>query len=673
MSAKRPIGIDLGTTHTAVATLDESGRTVMVPNAEGEILTPSVIFFDDDQLIVGKNARAAASALPDRVVRWIGRDLGRNASACPVDGRSIQPEVAAAAVLRKLKEDIVEPLGAEPTAVLTVPGCLGESARASLVSAAQLAGIDVVGVCDAPTAIATAYGEFHGYLTEDGPFNRETTVMTIDLGGGKFDASILRIAPAKIETLAAVGDARLGGANWDARLVRMLCEQFREQHGMDPRDDPASVARLLTSAAEAKQTLGARSKTSVRVDYRGMTSEIEITRDEYQSLTADLVARLEAVIQSALAEAQLDWPNIARIFLVGGATRMPAVTDLIGRVTDIVPERSVNQDEAVARGAALLAAVRQVADQTGAPPPLTVVPRVSRSISFEKIEYEYDQVQERSIEYRRAIRLIDRGSPLPVSQSRRFATEQDQQREIVVDLFEGESEWSTECDPLGRVIVSDLPEGVSVGWPAEVTLTLDEGGQLTVRAEVPGTHRDMTFDLQREAGLDEAAIAAWTAALEAGGAVGTVTPLLGGQQESRIPIGLEDLTSSGTIARQPAVEEAPQAASAADESTQPADAPEGDAQESTEQQPAAEAPPQQQQQIPQPPEPPAAPTYAPTYAGDKPKKTKKPKPEKSDKEDDESMRTLITLGATAGIYLAATVLGLTIGYVVLKAMGIDIF
>lgn len=638
----------------------------MVPNAEGEILTPSVILFDDDGLIVGKNARAAASAMPDRVVRWIGRDLGRHASACPIVGREIRPEVAAAAVLRKLKEDLAEPLGAEPTAVLTVPGCLGESARASLVSAAELAGIDVVGVIDAPTAIATAYGEQHGYLTEDGPFGRETTAMTIDLGGGKFDVAILRIAPGKIETLASVGDSRLGGVSWDARLVKMLCEQFRAQHRMDPRDDPAAIARLLSAASEAKQTLGARSKTSVRVDYRGMTSEVEITRDEYQSLTADLVSRIEAVISSAMAEAELAWPNIARIFLVGGATRMPAVTELIGRLTDVVPERAVNQDEAVARGAALIAAVRAVADQTGAPPPLTVVPRVSRSIAFEKVEYEYDQQQERSIELRRAIRLIGRGSPLPVSQSRRFATEQEQQREIVVTLFEGESEWSTECDPLGRVIVSDLPEGVSVGWPAEVTLTLDEGGQLTVRAEVPGTHRDMTFELQREAGLDEAAVAAWTAALDAGGAIGTVTPLLGQPQTAQIPVGLEDLKSAGTVARTPPAEPA-----ATGEAAQPQAPSEEETQGESTTTPAAEtaakqAPPKQEQ----PPAPPAPPAYAPTYASKDSGKPKK-KPVKTD--DDESMRTLITLGVSAGIYLVATILGLGIGYFILKAMGINIF
>ncbi len=502
MAREKPIGIDLGTTYSAVAWVDESGRSAMLGNAEGDLLTPSVVLFGDSEVVVGKEARGAATVHPDWVAQWVKRDMGSAAYCRPIRGKCLPPEVIQACILRKLRTDAAGIVGPEVRVVITVPAYFDEPRRKATADAGEMAGLKVLDIVNEPTAAALAFGEMLGYLSPTGEAKQDMTVLVYDLGGGTFDATLLRLAPGEIKTIATDGDVQLGGHDWDQRLANYVAEEFQKLHQCDPRQDPVGMNRLLGAVIEAKHTLSARSRASIRVEHDGRASQVEVTREQFNELTADLLERTAYTARQLLADARLQWKDVSRVLLVGGSTRMPVVAQMLRQVTGISPDRTVNPDEAVARGAALYAGYLLAKEGRGGPEATFEVTNVNaHSLGVEGID--------RQTLRKTNVVLIPRNTPLPAEFTERFSTKSEEQRSIVVQVLEGESSLPAECTPVGRTVIRGLPSGLPKGWPIEVTFEYGANGRLSVRAVVPGTHQDAGLELQRTVGLSHEKIDRW--------------------------------------------------------------------------------------------------------------------------------------------------------------------
>jgi molecular chaperone DnaK len=541
MAREKPVGIDLGTTNSAMAWVDESGRSDMIRNAEGEMTTPSVVLFGESEVVVGKNARNAVTTHPDLVAQWVKRDMGAPFYSHPIHGEYLPPEVIQACILRKLKLDIIGALGFETRAVITVPAYFDELRRKATADAGEMAGIKVVDIVNEPTAAALAFGEALGYLSPTGEPREQITVMVYDLGGGTFDVTLLKLAAGKVDTLATDGDVQLGGHDWDQRLVDYAAESFRKSYQLDPREDPATLNRLYQTVMEAKHTLSARSRASIRVDYMGRSSEVQILREQFEEMTADMLERTSYTSRQLLAAAGMKWKDVNRILLVGGSTRMPMVPRMLQALTGIEPDRMVNPDEAVARGAALYAS-HLLGKEGGGGPATTsfAVTNVNaHSLGIEGIEQ--DTMRKTNVI------LIPRNTALPAKRMERFVTKSEGQRSIVIKVLEGESSLPGECMAIGRTAVRDLPAGMPKGWPVEVTFEYGANGRLSVHAQVPGTHHQAKLDLERDVGLSGAGLARWKMPISTAAGFGAFEAAAVEVQASIAATGGEAATQPGVM------------------------------------------------------------------------------------------------------------------------------
>jgi molecular chaperone DnaK len=519
MSLDFPIGIDLGTTFSAVAYVDGLGRTQMVRNAEGDILTPSIVLFGDAEVAVGKEARGATVAQPDVVAQWVKRDMGLPFYHQPIHGQKLPPEVIQACILRRLKNDIQRTLGEGDRVVITVPAYFDEPRRKGTADAGEMAGLRVLDIVNEPTAAALSFGECLGYLSADGMPRGEMTIFIYDLGGGTFDATLLQLSPGHIRTLATDGDVMLGGHDWDLRLANFGADRFQELHGINLREDHAGMNRLLLAVIEAKHTLSARGQTTIHIEHAGHRAEIPIARQQFEELTADLLERTAHTVRQLIQTAALKWDDIARVLLVGGSTRMPMVVNLLRQLSGKDPDHTVNPDEAVARGAALYAAYLQThgggreeklsspSDEESEQPTrnnmagLLITNVNSHSLGVEGIEPKTLR--------RKNIVIIPRNSPLPAQVTERFATRTDGQRSIVLQVLEGESLIPAECTAIGRTVIRNLPGGLPKNWPVDVTFEYADNGRLSIHAVVPGTHQEASLLLERATGMSNEGIARW--------------------------------------------------------------------------------------------------------------------------------------------------------------------
>ena len=369
MPLERPVGIDLGTSNSAIASVDANGRSLILANAEGDYITPSIVYFGQQEVVVGKNARSALASQPDMVAQWVKRDMGARVYSRPIGGRYLPPEVIEACILRKLKDDVVQALGPESRVVITVPAYFDELRRKATADAGEMAGLRVLDIVNEPTAAALAFGEALGYLDPGGLPREQMNVMVYDLGGGTFDVTLLHLANGNIRTLATDGDVQLGGHDWDSRLVDHAANAFQQAFHADPRRDIAALSHLYQQAMEAKHTLSARSHTVIRVEHAGNVLEVPIRREQFEELTADLLERTSYTSRQLLTTAKLQWQDVQRVLLVGGSTRMPMVAHMLTQLSGLVPERTVNPDEAVARARPSMPTTCWPRQRAAAPPP----------------------------------------------------------------------------------------------------------------------------------------------------------------------------------------------------------------------------------------------------------------------------------------------------------------
>jgi molecular chaperone DnaK len=497
-----PVGIDLGTTYSVVAYLDGAGRPATVTNRTGDLLTPSAVAFEEGSVIVGKEAIRSSVFIPDKFTECFKRDMGRANFRRPVVGQHVPPEVLNAFLLDRLRQDAEKHLGPVQRVVITVPAFFDETRRKATQAAGRLAGLEVLDIINEPTAAALAFGYGRSLMAGPGSANElDERVLVYDLGGGTFDVTLIEIKGNHFRTLATDGDVQLGGKDFDERLVNHVAGQFMAQHGSDPRSDAQDAAQLWLDVQDAKHALSERLKTTITCFHAGIRSRVEVTRETFEKLTRDLLGRTEFTASLVLKQAQMTWSDIDRILLVGGATRMPMVGEMLRRISGKEPDRSQSADEVVAHGAALYAGAIMADRSSQQKPRFELVNVNSHSLGVVG-------VATRTRERTNAI-VIPKNTPLPCRRVRYFRTAKADQASVCVPVVEGESLRPEQCIALGQCIVRDLPPGLPGGTRVEVEFQYATNGRLSVSARIPAVRQSATVEVASKEHRKLASLSEW--------------------------------------------------------------------------------------------------------------------------------------------------------------------
>lgn len=500
MEPTQAVGIDLGTTFSVIAYLDRNGSPQTVLNLEGDLSTPSAVFFDAAEAVVGKEAVKAAAYEPDAVAQFAKRDMGKPFFHRLIRGHQLPPEVIQAAVLRKLKHDAELKLGTIREAVVTVPAFFNEPRRKATMDAGRIAGMAILDIINEPTAAAIAYGVQSGFVSDKGQVRQPETILVYDLGGGTFDATLMHIEGCSYTALATDGDVQLGGIDWDRRLADFLAENFLEQHGVDPRSDAAALQNLTREAEDAKRALSTRNSVTIRFSCQGRRIQTLLSRDEFEALTADLVQRSMFTVEKLLRDAQAKWPDVTRILMVGGSTRMPMIARALEDQSGMPVDRSMSPDEAVAHGAALYAGFLQRGGSAS-----------DRNLAVKNVNSHDLGVlgMEKETGLRRRRIMIPRNTTLPARSRSRFVTHRANQRRVVVHVVEGGDDSGKNATPIGKCLVSGLPRKLPAQSPVVVQFFYAANGRLSVKATLPDAGVEASTTIERASGMTEEMLREW--------------------------------------------------------------------------------------------------------------------------------------------------------------------
>ena len=480
-------------------------------NSEGDRLTPSVVLMDGNNAIVGKEAMKAMSTEADHVAQCAKRDMGHRAYHRTLDGKHYPPEVLQAWILNKLRGDAAQQIGPFEKVVITVPAYFDEVRRKATQDAGYMAGCEVMDIINEPTAAAVAFGFQQGFLKAADPrpasgcpgcpdTDRPRRVLVYDLGGGTFDVTVMEIRGSEFLALATDGDVALGGYDWDQRLLNIAADAFQQAHGADLRQDAAAAGKLWRECEDAKRTLSTRPKAPILAEYKGRANRVEVSREQFEEATQDLLDRTRFTCVQALRAAGLEWSDVERVLLVGGSTRMPMVRVMLQQLSGKPPDASVAADEAVAHGAALHAGLL-LAKLDGRPANFSIRNVNSHSLGVVGVDPQTKR--------RRNGIVIPRNTPLPVSAVRQFKTAKQGQRSILVQIVEGETPSADDCTAIGRCSVAGLPPGLPAKSAVDVVFHYKADGRLKVRVHVPHSQRQVETEIVRENGLNKEHMDAW--------------------------------------------------------------------------------------------------------------------------------------------------------------------
>jgi molecular chaperone DnaK len=466
--ATASVGIDLGTTFSAIATVNKHGVPEILPNAEGDRITPSVILFDEkDGVIVGNYAKQAAVAYPDHVVEFVKRHMGDKSYRFSFRGKDYSPEQLSSYILAKLKHDAELRLGMPVEhAVITVPAYFNDIQRRATLKAGELAGLKVLKLINEPTAAAFAYG-----LNNMG---RKSRVLVFDLGGGTFDVTLCDIDAGTITVIATAGDDKLGGKDFDDQLIAFAAKAFVEKHQIDPLEDSASSHDLRQKCVSAKISLTRRPKVNIFHDYKNRVLRLSVTKETFEELSASLVARCEALTRQVLADANVSFDAVDTVLLAGGSTRMPMVRDMLERVFGRPPSADINPDEAISLGAAVTAAM-EAAALVGEAAPVDVRTHDVTSHSLGMVVFKDGRLHNSKI--------IARNSRIPADKTRDdYVTSHDGQTTVDLWLVQGEHEDPLQCTVLGHFEFYGVPSRAAGASQLAVTFKYNANGIVEVEA-----------------------------------------------------------------------------------------------------------------------------------------------------------------------------------------------
>ena len=477
----KAVGIDLGTTNSVVAVL-EGGEPTVIANAEGNRTTPSIVAFKSEEVLVGELAKRQAITNPDNTVRSIKRQIGSNWKQ-NFEGKDYTPQEISARILQKLKRDAESYLGDDVTdAVITVPAYFNDAERQATKEAGQIAGLNVLRIINEPTAASLSYGLEN---------NEDQKILVFDLGGGTFDVSILEISEGVFEVKSTSGDSKLGGDDWDQRVMDWLIDKFKSSTGIDLSNDKMAIQRVQEGAEKAKIELSSTSETEINLPFitandAGPQHLLEkLSRSEFEKITADLVERTKEPVEKALSDAGMQFTDIDHVILVGGSTRMPSVQQLVKSLTGKDPHKGVNPDEVVASGAAIQAGVLKgdvkdvlLLDVT----PLTLGVETKGGIMT---------------------KMIERNTTIPTKRSEVFSTAENNQTQVEIHILQGEREMASGNKSLGRFTLTDIPAAMAGTPQIEVTFDIDANGIVNVNAKDLGTGKEQAITITGGTALED--------------------------------------------------------------------------------------------------------------------------------------------------------------------------
>jgi molecular chaperone DnaK len=478
----KAVGIDLGTTNSVVSVL-EAGEPVVIPNAEGSRTTPSVVAFNatTKEVLVGEVAKRQAITNPDRTIRSVKRHMGTSWSI-DIDGKKYTAQEISARILGKLKRDAESYLGDTVTqAVITVPAYFDDAQRTATKEAGQIAGLEVLRIINEPTAAALAYG-----LDKE---DRDHTVLVFDLGGGTFDVSVLEIGEGVFEVKSTSGNTKLGGDDWDQKVIDWLVKSFKDTEGVDLANDKMALQRLKEAAEKAKIELSSVQETQINLPFITATAEgpkhldLKLTRAKFNELTADLVEQCRGPFDAAIKDAGLKTSDIDHVVMVGGSTRMPAIQELVQSLTGKEPHKGVNPDEVVAVGAAVQAGVLK-----GEVKDVLLLDVTPLSLGIET---------KGGVMHR----LIERNTTIPTKRSEVFTTAEDSQPSVEIHVLQGEREMAMYNKTLGKFQLVDLPPAPRGVPQIEVTFDIDANGIVHVAAQDKATGKEQSMTITGQSSL----------------------------------------------------------------------------------------------------------------------------------------------------------------------------
>ena len=476
------IGIDLGTTNSAVAVL-EGNESKIIPNPEGNRTTPSVVAFKNGEIQVGEVAKRQAVTNPNTIAS-IKRHMGETGYKVEIEGKSYTPQEISAMILQYLKGYAEEYLGEKvEKAVITVPAYFNDAQRQATKDAGRIAGLEVERIVNEPTAAALAYG-----LDK---VDHEEKILVFDLGGGTFDVSILELGDGVFDVLSTSGDNHLGGDDFDNKIIEFLVAEFKRDNGIDLSQDKMAMQRLKDAAEKAKKDLSGVTSTQISLPFitageaGPLHLEVTLTRAKFDQLTLDLVERTKEPVRRALSDAGLSASEIDQVILVGGSTRIPAVVEAVRKETGKEPNKSVNPDEVVAMGAAIQGGVI-----SGDVKDIVLLDVTPLSLGIETMGGVFTK-------------LIDRNTTIPTSKSQVFSTAADNQPAVDVHVLQGERPMAADNKTLGRFQLTDIPAAPRGVPQIEVTFDIDKNGIVNVRAKDLGTGKEQTITIKSSSGLSD--------------------------------------------------------------------------------------------------------------------------------------------------------------------------